>query len=132
MREGAILAPNGERIPIRVHSIEHRDNGIETEFNIEGRIVEGPPAKLMLSTLDRRMRPSFAPSDWFAPRKPEIEKVIFNYPATVVYWSDNTKTIVKCQEGDTYNKELGLAMCIAKKYLGNKGNFNDEFRKWIP
>ena len=61
-----------------------------------------------------------------------IKKVIFNDPATIVIWNDDTKTIVKCQPGDTYSKELGLAMCISKKYLGNKGNFNEEFKKWIP
>lgn len=64
--------------------------------------------------------------------QPKIKKVIFNNPATIVYWSDNTKTVVKCQEGDTYSKEVGLAMCISKKYLGNKSNFNNEFKKWIP
>ena len=63
---------------------------------------------------------------------PSIENVIFNNPATIVIWSDGTKTVVKCQEGDTYSKELGLAMCISKKFLGNKSNFNEEFRKWIP
>jgi hypothetical protein len=62
----------------------------------------------------------------------EIVKVIFNYPATVVIWNDGTKTVVKCQPGDTYSKETGLALCIAKKYLGNKGNFNEVFKKWIP
>lgn len=64
--------------------------------------------------------------------KPRIVKVIFNEPATIVLWSDNTKTVVKCQEGDTYSKELGLALCIAKMYLGNQSNFNNEFKKWIP
>lgn len=63
--------------------------------------------------------------------KPTIKKVIFNDPATIVIWSDNSKTVVKCQEGDTYSKELGLAMCISKKYLGNKGNFNEIFKKYI-
>ena len=61
----------------------------------------------------------------------EIEKVIFNEPATIVYWQDGTKTVVKCQEGDTFSKETGLAMAIAKKALGNEGNFNDIFRKWV-
>ena len=65
-------------------------------------------------------------------RPASIKKVIFNDPATIVIWSDDTKTVVKCQEGDTYSKELGLAMCISKKFLGNKGNFNEEFKKWIP
>lgn len=63
---------------------------------------------------------------------PSIKEVIFNNPATVVIWEDGTKTVVKCQEGDTYNEELGLAMCIAKKFFGNKGNFNEVFKKWLP
>lgn len=61
-----------------------------------------------------------------------IKDVIFNDPATIVIWADGTKTVVKCQPNDEYNKETGLALCIAKKYLGNKGNFNDVFKKWIP
>jgi hypothetical protein len=61
-----------------------------------------------------------------------IKKVIFNDPATIVIWSDDSKTVVKCQSNDTYSKELGLAMCIAKKYLGNTGNYNEVFKKWIP
>lgn len=63
---------------------------------------------------------------------PSIKNVYFNDPVTVVLWDDGTKTIVRCQNGDTYSKEVGLAMCIAKKTLGNKGNYNDIFKKWIP
>lgn len=62
---------------------------------------------------------------------PPIKNVIFNPPATIVLWGDGTKTVVKCGEGDTYSKELGLAMCIAKKALGNKGNYNKVFKKWL-
>lgn len=61
-----------------------------------------------------------------------IKNVIFNNPATIVQWADGTKTIVKCQKGDTYNPELGLAMCIVKKACGNSGRYNDVFKKWIP
>lgn len=62
----------------------------------------------------------------------EINDVIFNDPATIVLWGDGTKTVVKCQEDDIYSEETGLALCIAKKALGNKGNFNEVFKKWIP
>ena len=60
-----------------------------------------------------------------------IKKVIFNNPATIILWKDGTKTVVKCQKGDTYDKEKGFYMCVAKKALGNRGNFNNEFKKWI-
>lgn len=60
----------------------------------------------------------------------EIENVIFNGPATIVFWSDGTKTVVKCNN-DLYDKEKGLAMAIVKKFLGNKGNYYNVFRKWL-
>lgn len=62
----------------------------------------------------------------------EIKDVVFNDPATIVIWNDGSKTVVKCQPGDVYSKETGLALCIAKKFLGNKSNFNNVFKKWIP
>jgi hypothetical protein len=61
-----------------------------------------------------------------------IEKVIFNDPATIVMWKDGTKTVVKCNEGDTYDPEKGLAMAISKKALGNKGNYYNTFTEWLP
>ena len=48
---------------------------------------------------------------------PDVKKVIFNNPATIVFWSDGTKTVVKCQEGDTFDQEKGLALCFMKKYM---------------
>lgn len=59
----------------------------------------------------------------------EVKKVIFNDPATIVYWKDGTKTVVKCQDGDDFDPEKGFAMAFLKKCWGNKGNFNDNLRK---
>ena len=60
-----------------------------------------------------------------------IKKVKFNPPATIVFWTDNTKTVVKCN-GEDYDPEKGLAMCISKKVLGDKGNYYEVFKKWLP
>lgn len=60
-----------------------------------------------------------------------IKKVKFNPPATIVFWTDNTKTVVKCN-GEDYDPEKGLAMCICKKVLGDKGNYYEVFKKWLP
>jgi hypothetical protein len=61
-----------------------------------------------------------------------IEKVIFNDPATIVIWKDGSKTVTKCGELDIYDPEKGLAMCFAKKLLGNEGNYYNVFTKWLP
>ena len=65
-------------------------------------------------------------------RIPEIKNVIFNYPATIVFWKDGTKTVVKCQDGDDFDPEKGLAMAIAKKAYGNKGSYCNKLKKWLP
>lgn len=59
-----------------------------------------------------------------------IDKVIFNDPATIIIWKDGTKTIVKTQDGDAFDPMVGMAMCIAKKAMGNQGNYFEEFKKW--
>ena len=33
---------------------------------------------------------------------------------------------------DEFDPEKGLAMAIAKRALGNKGSYYDEFKKWLP
>ena len=63
--------------------------------------------------------------------KVNIKNVVFNNPATVVFWDDGTKTVVKC-ENEEYDPEKGLAMAIAKKALGNQGNYYNQIRKWLP
>ena len=60
----------------------------------------------------------------------KIKRVIFNDPATIVFWDDGTKTVVKCNNGDTYNKEVGLTACIVKKICGNTGRWNEILKKW--
>lgn len=59
------------------------------------------------------------------------KKVIFHDPATIVYWADGTRTVVKCQPGDTYDPEKGLLLCIAKKSFGNNGKYNDILNEYL-
>lgn len=63
----------------------------------------------------------------------EIVNVIFNPPATIVFWSDNTKTVVKADYGyDSYDPEKGIAMAISKKMLGdNKYEYYNTFKHWL-
>ena len=63
-------------------------------------------------------------------RRVKIKDVIFSDPATVVFWNDNTKTVVKTRGGEKYDKEKGLAMAIIKKITGNAGNYYEIFKEW--
>lgn len=58
--------------------------------------------------------------------------VIYNDPATIVFWEDGTKTVVKCEFSKRFDPEKGLAMAFSKKMFGNKGNYYNVFKKWLP
>lgn len=64
-----------------------------------------------------------------------IEKVIFNPPATIVFWKNGGKTVVQTRCDDEFNPEIGLAMAISKHYLcdicGLK-RYDGVFNKYIP
>ena len=61
----------------------------------------------------------------------KIDRVIFNDPATIILWKSGEKTVVKCGPNETFDKEKGLAMALCKYFLGNKGNFNEFFKKFM-
>ncbi len=58
-----------------------------------------------------------------------IDKVIFNNPTTVVLWKDGTKTVSKAHNGDVFDKEKGLAMCVIRKLCRNR-NYDKVFATW--
>ena len=55
----------------------------------------------------------------------DFEDIIINPPATIVKWDDGTKTVVKCQNGDVYDAEKGIALCFMKKMFNNKSYYNE-------
>ena len=61
----------------------------------------------------------------------EIVDVIFNYPATIVKWSDGDKTVVKCDKEDRFDERVGFLLCVLKKYYNNNIKFYSDLDKWI-
>lgn len=63
-----------------------------------------------------------------------IKQVIFNGPATIVYWKDGCKTIVKCQEGALNDPEKGLAMAVVRHYFCDilrMSRYDGIFKKYL-
>jgi hypothetical protein len=66
-----------------------------------------------------------------APYNISIKNVVFNPPATIVFWTDNTKTVVKAKN-EFYDPEKGIAMAISKKMLGgNEAKYYNAFKPWL-
>lgn len=77
------------------------------------------------------MTPKKNPYPYAWGKVPEIKDVKFADPATIVFWTDGTKTVVRAQNGDTYDPEKGLAMAICKKRDGNKWSYYNTFLHWL-
>lgn len=59
-----------------------------------------------------------------------IKKIMYKPPATIIFWNDGTKTVAVCEKEDTYNRELGFALCVLKKKYGNK-KVHDMLDKYV-
>ena len=70
-----------------------------------------------------------------APPKPDggVDRFYINEKkgTTVIVWKDGTKTVVKCQEGEDFDFEKGIAMCFMKKAFKDRGCYNDMFKEAI-
>ena len=54
---------------------------------------------------------------------PEVREIRYNGPATIVFWEDNTKTVVKMQPDELYyDPDKAFTMAVCKKLFGNKFN----------
>lgn len=110
-------------------------------LGIEVKTIEWNPEKVSsISLIINEDEPKLRRvnyTDYFSKRYPigraaiVPEKVIFNDPATIVFWRDGTKTVVKAKD-EAFDPEKGLAMAYAKKASGNTGSYYNEFKKWIP
>lgn len=131
-----IVHVEGACIPVKIMDIAHESAPGYSQTTFSCLVINED----QIRTTGSYCRPSTRyghpgapkPNDIAKPAFFEIDRVIFNDPATIVFWKDGTKTVVKCQENDTYSPESGLAIAFAKKALGNKGSFNEVFKKYIP
>ena len=60
---------------------------------------------------------------------PNIKRVLFREPATIVFFEDGSKTTAICGKEDKYDKEVGLSVCMLKRVLGNQ-SYRSIMDKW--
>lgn len=61
------------------------------------------------------------------------DRVIFSGPATIAFWPDGTKTVVKCAEGDDviFDRKTAIMWCFMKKMFGTTSHVNKMFDELI-
>ena len=51
-------------------------------------------------------------------------RIIYNPPATIVFWSDGTKTVVKKRKGERFNEYNAFCAALAKKVFESNSAVN--------
>jgi len=60
-----------------------------------------------------------------------IDRVVFIPPATIVFWDDGTKTVVKTSPNDKFDKEKGILWAyFLKNASGSKTQLQKEIAKY--
>ena len=73
---------------------------------VDMTLVKRPTQKKENSVMDKRYM---------------VKKHIYHGPATIVYWADGEKTVVKCMDADTFDPMAGFCAALAKKVYGSTG-----------
>lgn len=121
MCHGSLYDPYGHHIGF-VNNYYTELGSVQMNLELEdGRTFQFNPGDLLR---DRQ-------GDWRIMTAASIKNVIFNPPATIVFWTDGGKTVVKCNAKDEFDPEKGLAMAIAKRCSGNSDDFYKEIKMWV-
>lgn len=123
--------PHGYDFPKLQDRLEKRLNDVDNAISTYKRALNAYYGKLAFDGITRWSKTNPHVTSTPTSTLPGIRNVIFSAPATIIIWMDNTKTVVKCGEGDVYDPEKGFAMAISKKILGNKGNYYETYKHWL-
>lgn len=58
-----------------------------------------------------------------------IDKVVYSPPATIVFWKDGSKTVVKCSENDVFDPLAGIAFALMRKVYGKEYRSIEKYAK---
>lgn len=61
--------------------------------------------------------------------KYEVKKIVRSGPCTIVFWEDNTKTVVRLEEGKEYDEYAAFTAALAKKVYDNNSKIHKILEK---
>lgn len=103
-----------------------------TTYSSAVKVIENEPSRI---SYDGPMRVITSAQVVTLPpkKKDHIEQVYFNEDkgSTTICWTDGTRTTVKCQNGESFDKEKGFTMCFLKRVFDNRSYYNDIIKKWV-
>lgn len=61
-----------------------------------------------------------------------VDRIMFNGRATIIFWTDNTKTVVKCSDEDDDDPYAAVAQAYMKKIFGSNNQFKKMVDQFLP
>lgn len=61
----------------------------------------------------------------------DINKIRFDEGWTIIFWKSGAVTKVRCQDGEPFDYEKGIAMAIIKHMYGDISYYNEIFKKTL-
>ena len=61
-----------------------------------------------------------------------VKRIIFSPPATIVFWEDGDKTVVKTAPDDKYSPYFGFVSALAKKVYGSSSAVKAIIDRFLP
>ncbi len=95
-------------------STSRREKDIYNSLCHVADMLTGPLSKKLEEVPEVSTKPASPTSN----KSVSILNVVFNKPATIIFWSDGTKTVVKCAKEDSYDKLFGFFICVLTKLIG--------------
>lgn len=130
-REGVVSSINNMMITVDLYGPDQIRIGCyatELEPSLEGILYTGNrdhPSSMVYAkqVYDALVRQYSQDRDPF-----HVIKVKFSGPATIVFFDDNTKIVVKCSENDIYDPEKAIMIAVMRKISGKTSS---GFSKWL-
>lgn len=99
------------------------------EAKIESTIfIDGP---VDMSELAFKVHRSVAAA--LGDKSPRVERIIANGPATIVFWDDGEKTVVKCRECNVCNRKSDApGPCCYRRYDSEKAVMAAMLKRLAP
>lgn len=99
-----------------VNAEGNRTQNIMTDFAAEPNLEDSYEMKCVVSVDEKEY------DRLMGNQIPGIDRIIFNDPATIVYWADSSKTVVKSMKDRQFNPYHGFCAAVAKRMIGNGHN----------
>lgn len=113
-----------------LNSIYGRENAMTMR---QGYIYKSPDekySKCMADEFEDRGTPRHSRRyPWSSVCLADPDRIIFNPPATIVFWKDGTKTVVKCAEGEKFDPYTGFCYAFTEHFLGSISHIKKLCRK---